>query len=109
MSHFSERFSKLLALKQIKPHDLALRIGIDPSYMSKVVNGIKAPGDPLLEKLASVPELGLDLKTLQALKFMDKIPPGVMEAIIREAHTPEYQEVVRELEAKLEQKKKGRK
>lgn len=49
-----ERFKKILEKEELQPRELAVKLGIQPSAISHILNGRNNPGVPVLQKIMTV-------------------------------------------------------
>ncbi len=87
MTAFSDHIRKLREMKQVSDSSYSLRkvagrIGVEPSYLSKVERGDVPPSEKLVASLAS--ELGEDADILALLA--GKIPAGFIELVQKHPH-----------------------
>lgn len=80
MSHFADNLRRALAENQLSSFNLALELGIDPSVMSKVINGIRKPPKGFIEKLATCEPLQLTLETMKGWQALDEYEDTFIKA-----------------------------
>jgi len=87
MSYFGERLKRHLETRGVTPHKAALTSGVLAPDLYNAMAGRRHPSEAMLEKLASVSDLGLDIEAIRAWAAVDKIGADNFKAIRK--HCPE--------------------
>lgn len=93
MATFGERYKALREAKGVSNYKVWKQTGIAQSNLTNMEKGLYTPSPEVLKRIASIPELEIDVKTLQIWQLADKASEmGMTPEMIRaaaDAMTPE--------------------
>jgi transcriptional regulator with XRE-family HTH domain len=98
MSFFSDNLNAHLEHLGITPYRLAMQNQIDPALLNKILNGKRPPSDTILQRLASISELNIDLETLRWWRAMNQYgEPGTVKAMFKSLPLEEKLDAIKSL------------
>ena len=78
MMRFGQKFKTWREQKHVSNYLIEQRTGVKRSNLTNLEKGIYRPSDEVLQKLASIPELGISFNQLKVWKAMDDYGPDIL-------------------------------
>ena len=86
MPSFGERFRKWRKARGVTTYEIEKQTGISASNLISIEKNRRPPSDNVLEKLAKVPELGIDHATLLAWRAIEQYGTEPLIKAFQELH-----------------------